>query len=183
MKKKNNIKIIFTLSIFLNIALVGGSVFMIFQLKNIQQNIISLEQTQKEQKIKTSNLFSLKDIIKKTANERGQLGQYFIKSETGAVTLLEKIENLADTLSIPATISINTNKKSFNNLEKNTLKLDIGTQGTFSEINQFLLLLENLSYKIIINSVSIRRSQAIVSKEVVPKWSMTTSLEIISFIP
>lgn len=182
MKSKNSIKTIFIIILITNLIFVGGSMYLVFSLQDIQKELVTLEQTQEDKETKAENFFKLKNLIEETKNERAQLDTYFIESETGTVELLEKIEEISDILNVPITININTETASFDNVSGDVLRLSIETAGTFQEMNQLLILFENITHKIVIDGVSLRRASAVASSESAPMWNMSLVLRVISFV-
>lgn len=182
MKKKGSIRAFFATITLVNLILVGGSVYLVIYLKNIQQELITLEQTTKDQEAKTGSLFKLKNLIEETTQERAQLDAYFIEGETETVQLLEEIEEISDTLGVPITFNINTETASFNETAQDVLRLSVDTKGTFVQMNQLLTLFENLQYKTVIDGISLRRAEARTVPGTVPLWNMSFILRVVSFV-
>lgn len=181
MKKKNNLRTIFIIITVLNLAFIGGGVYSVFYLKDIKTELTELEKTKKDQETKAGNFFKLKNLIEETKNERMELGSYFIEGETEAVTLLEEIEDISDTLGVPITLNISTEKVSFNEQGQDVLRLTIETKGTFQEMNQLLVLFNNLQYKTVVTGISLRRAEAVVAEGATPLWNMSLGLQVVSF--
>tara|TARA_Y100000310_G_scaffold208118_1_gene208640 strand:+ start:4699 stop:5277 length:579 start_codon:yes stop_codon:yes gene_type:complete len=159
---KQNNRTIYTMSgvvLVFHVLLVGAILFIFVDLSERSTKAAQLSGEVALQNSSEGNYFTLKKTIEGSIEEINTIDSYFIKNETETVQLLEKIEYLANTLSIIATINIDVgNYQSDAMGSLPAIRLRIGAEGSFVKIYQFLTLIENLPYKIVVSETSIRRS-------------------------
>ena len=201
MKSKSRISFIVT--ILACIAMLAGYVaFYLFLNKEISQTV------ENEGKIlllqaKDAEINTQKKLIDETKEKREELEQYFV-SDGDIPLFLERIENfdqitntttliqsvgVKDVESRPAPKKSEGSKAAESEPEKEastakpTLVVSLESEGTFAAVYQFLQLVESMPYEIQVESVTLARTSFAPEAGGLPTWKLTTTFEVISFIP
>ena len=166
-----------TIVFLITILLFGGSLFLQYKLKNLKKELSTFETDLFIAQNKKSNSITLQNILENTEIDRQKITPYFIENETEIVSLLEKIEQLAQNYKTTPVVSVDSRK---NDEEQTALTLNISIEGSFNEVYTYLLLLENFPVKASFSDLSIRKisDDPTLNKS---KWSMKVLMDVKSY--
>src|SRR3989344_3459405 len=144
------------------------------------EKIVGLNNELNQQLVKEQELKTFKEIIDDTSLDREKINSYFVSTD-GSVALITEIERLADISDVSIKINsvlfteyIGDNGKS-ENLE--FLNLNLNTSSKWNNTFYFLSFLENMPYKIFIDSLNFTAKKNVDGATL--NWDGAMSLRIL----
>ncbi len=151
--------------------------FFIFLYENINSNNTISEELEIEWQTEVKRLNEVRLLnrsIDKIKKEKYSLESHFVKN-TNIVPFLDSLEKLASLVSVKNEIlSVNVPSND------TSLVINLKMEGDFNSIYKFLMLLENSSYEITINSFNVTRSLNQGEKDL-KKWTADFKISLLSF--
>lgn len=147
---KNNSKKIFSLSLLLFIVVFSAAFVFRFYINNMTQNVVDLKQ--EAVVIKNSDVIALKLKFNQLSSERQKIDNYFIDSNNVAVFL-----DSLDLLGKQSGASFEIQSVSLEDGETgvNDLLINMNVSGEWSDVINFIITLENLDKKVLIDALRI----------------------------
>lgn len=175
--KKINLKNLIFAVIFLIITLVSFY-FTIRQMNIYNQEFVNLTNEYKEKEIRSNQIKELNKVISEIGDEVKILDSHFLN--TGDVApFLDELELDAKNLGVKAEVVSVDNP----NTQNKYLSINLRADGTFENLNKFLLLLENYKYQLEVFDVRmIRNSAPDTDLNSLPIWSGDFRIKVISFL-
>lgn len=171
-------KLMFISGVFLILSLAGFFVLYSKIKSNTEVSEKALRDLQIEA-YRREKMDSLAGLVKKISKERGEIDSHFVRS-SDVVPFLDKVESLAKQSfvdrAVVSTIDVSPDKSS--------LVMGVQASGSFESLYKFLSLLENSPYELSFSSVNFRTesSPETDSQGVLPSWSATFKIKLLSFI-
>jgi Tfp pilus assembly protein PilO len=136
------------------LALIGGYYFLYSSQNSMWQTTATTESSNASLKLQKQNAVALESQYDGQAANRAKIQTYFVQKD-GEADFIKNIESLADASSLDHTISSVGFENG--NLPANLqyLNLTITTQGSWQNTYQFLSLVENMPYKIVMKNVDL----------------------------
>jgi Tfp pilus assembly protein PilO len=155
--KNNKTKKMTILLVCIFTLLLIGFVFWYFQLISFAQNIRENKNLY-DQEVKDTQLILEIEKEQGKADEIQNFLDSLIIEEEGAVEFIEYIESLANRAGVSLEIQNFDILPKEKELEEN-LKMKLSAVGSWSQVNHFILMMENLPYYIFLESMNLRANQ------------------------
>lgn len=167
---KKNYYILFLGVLFLLLLCsVGGYVYMYTRISkktsSIESTAIEIENEKKSQQ----NILGLKRSIELTQEKSRLLDSHFV-AESTVVDFIKSIESLAKDRGVVVKIS---SLQPGEQIGKQGLFVTLTIDGNFSAVNNFLILLENMPYQIIVNRIQMSSQKNTLSSPTDSKTNTT----------
>jgi Tfp pilus assembly protein PilO len=147
--KTNNLKSFIPITIWL-IACLGIFAAWLLLYSSLDDKIASINEIKSQTKASEERIKQrrdLKDVIAKLESQKQKIDSVFLNKDT----LINFIE-LLESMSKASGVSLNKNSSS---ADKNPI-FDLSAEGNYNQVQNFLVLLENMPYKISLDDVSMK---------------------------
>jgi hypothetical protein len=162
-----------------------GVYYLIEELNILKEDALKLQEQIFEFEDSRNNLNQLRRFVDDTKSDRGKIDSYFIKDETEIVELLDDLELLAEILDIKINTTIvveGTDLTRYGGEDsKDILKLNITVQGAFSNIYNFIDLLENMNLRLAFDFARLNKISSSNTNENSATWSSSLQITILSY--
>jgi len=140
----------------------GLYAYMYFDIQNTHNRIAELRVKIAEAEKSEHELRFIKGVLEDTRKERAELLTRFVPQEN-AVQFIEFVEDVADAEGLAAeTISVTVPKPeedvSAGDTTIEALHMEIATEGTWSNTQSYISLLESMPYKLTVDTAEIRHA-------------------------
>lgn len=154
------------------------------KIASIESTAIEIENEKKSQQ----NILGLKRSIELTQEKSVLLDSHFV-AESTVVDFIKSIESLAKDRGVEVKIS---SLQPGDQIGKQGLFVTLNVDGSFGAVNNFLILLENMPYQIIVNRIQMSSPKntlsspddsktSIVSKTTTTSWSASVDFLLTSY--
>ncbi len=155
MKNNQTIRVLL-IAIVLAVGAGGTLIFASFFLNQQTVEVSERMQTIADEQAVLKEQAQLASIITKTETDRAALSTYVLQGDDGTVTLLSKVDDVADQLGVELT----TNALSVEDVKDSqfdVLLLTFGLNGVERDVKKMITLLENIPYANEITQMEMRR--------------------------
>jgi hypothetical protein len=154
--------------------LFGAWVFIVYKSYSYKNQIATISEGIKTRSSEDSFLISLKSTLREAKNETQAIESRFILKEE-VPSFITMLENKADTIGVKVDFgSINIEE---GEVLDGTLKLQITGSGDWSEVTDFIVMLDSLPYAATIEEIRIYNPSVMSeSEEAVSDWKFVVSL-------
>lgn len=177
--KKNNIKNLIFAVLFL--LLTVGSFYMTLRQMNIyHKGFLDLTNLYKEKELKNQEIKALNNLISEIGDEIKIIDSHFLTIEN-IPNFLDELEKNAQTLRVKAEVVSVDNL----GLDNKSFVINTKVSGSFDDLYNFLLLLENYKYELEILDMKIVEdpfTQKADGTPDIPNWSGYFKIKVISFV-
>lgn len=171
--------IIFTISLFATLLMLGVLIFVFLQVKtkNEQASVISQQISRKI--TEGENVETLRNVIEDTKEKRQQLKSYVV-DESRIDEFVGQIESEGELIGLPITI----NSVALSPTKKNVLAVSFSGSGSFDKVMKMVSLVEYSPYQIHINNLALNKytkSLGDAKKEIIiTEWDFQVDFEVVS---
>lgn len=168
MKNLSTTKKIFMTMILLNVVIFGVYGYIYWNIVQESHTITELQVQSNEYQAKNDALRSVKISLDENQDFISQIDTFFIAKD-GVVNFINTLERLGQSTGLKINIqSVSVEQGSDPKDFKEGLKLKIETEGSWQDSSRFLSIIENLPYRVVVNSASVilnGSSEAILFKD------------------
>lgn len=168
MKNLTATKKIFVTMILLNVIIFGVYGYIYWNIAQESKTIAELQVQSSEYQAKNDDLRSVKISLDENKDFISQIDTFFIAKD-GVVSFINTLERLGQSTGLKINIqSVSVEPGSDPKDFKEGLKLKIETEGGWQDSSRFLSIIENLPYRLVVNSASVilnGSSEAILFKD------------------
>lgn len=184
---KNKTTIIFGLSIFIALLAIAVLIFFFRIIKNKNQHTSAVLTTLESKITKKADISTLKKKISELEDARADLDSYFVNSSR-----IDSFINYLEKLGAGTGASLEVKSVEVSTKEENTIIGEISISGSFVDVMQAMILVENIPYKIHVTSIYLNKNTQADSTEVTskekgkekiiktPTWQADISFKILS---
>lgn len=176
MKKNSHIKFLI-FSVIGILAVVGVFLYGINLIQNTTQKTSEIMSKTEEIVKKNSELSTIKKTISATEEDRAKLLTYFV-TDKSIVAFLEYLESLGEITNTDASIkAVDLDK------DGNSVVVSIGSAGSYSDLVRFSKLIENMPYRIDVQSFAfVSQSKTLEDGSEDSLWEVNITIKLISYL-
>ena len=176
MKANNSVRNIMVVCIMLNLLALGACGFIVYTIKTKSEAVSNLSLSLREAEVRTERFDEIRGRIGGIEVKASNLESH-IPSETKIVDFLKLIERIANEQGLIIKTEIRQNgadQKAANGID---LTFTYTYSGNFKGIQNFVALIEELPYIVVVQSVNLKKDETVLPSGV-PGWSGAITFNI-----